>query len=117
MLRCHPGTHHESATDVACHDWLCTAVVLRKSVLPLRTDGIPLAGVQNANVGSYKQEGFVEVLAATQSPRSTSWFQGTADAVRQYIWLFENAMRSGVEDLLILSGWLGPQFQPQPHRP
>ncbi len=59
---------------------------------------------QNANVGSYKQEGFVEVLAATQSPRSTAWFQGTADAVRQYIWLFENAMRNGVEDLLILSG-------------
>jgi len=46
----------------------------------------------------------VEVLAATQSPRSTAWFQGTADAVRQYIWLFENAMRNGVEDLLILSG-------------
>ncbi len=63
-----------------------------------------LAAVQNANVGSYKQEGFVEVLAATQSPRSTAWFQGTADAVRQYIWLFEDAMRSGVEDLLILSG-------------
>ena len=66
--------------------------------------------VQNANVGSYKQEGFVEVLAATQSPRSTAWFQGTADAVRQYIWLFENAMRNGVEDLLILSGGLPRQL-------
>ena len=63
-----------------------------------------MASAQNANVGSYKQEGFVEVLAATQSPRSTAWFQGTADAVRQYIWLFEDAMRNGVEDLLILSG-------------
>jgi hypothetical protein len=31
--------------------------------------------VQNANVGSYSNEGFVEVLAATQSPISTSWFQ------------------------------------------
>lgn len=59
---------------------------------------------QNANVGSYKTEGFVEVLAASQTPRSTEWFQGTADAVRQYIWLFEEAMRNGVEDLLILSG-------------
>ena len=67
---------------------------------------------QNANVGSYKTEGFVEVLAASQTPRSTEWFQGTADAVRQYIWLFEEAMRNGVEDLLILSGMLAPPFAP-----
>lgn len=33
------------------------------------------ASLQNANVGSYSNEGFVEVLAATQSPISTSWFQ------------------------------------------
>ena len=52
--------------------------------------------IQNANVGSYKAEGFVEVLAASQTPRSTEWFQGTADAVRQYIWLFEEAARNGV---------------------
>ena len=52
----------------------------------------------------------MEVLAASQTPRSTNWFQGTADAVRQYIWLFEDAMRSGVEDLLILSG-----TRPCPH--
>ena len=32
------------------------------------------------------------------------WLQGTADAVRQYLWLFEDAMRDGVEDFLILSG-------------
>ena len=30
--------------------------------------------------------------------------QGTADAVRQYIWLFDEACRDGVEDFLILSG-------------
>ena len=70
--------------------------------------------MQNANVGSYKTEGFVEVLAASQTPRSTEWFQGTADAVRQYIWLFEEAMRNGVEDLLILSGERRvPQLRPQ----
>src|SRR5687768_12505550 len=28
-------------------------------------------------------EGFVEVLAAEQTPESSNWFQGTADAVRQ----------------------------------
>ena len=46
----------------------------------------------------------MEVLAATQSPKSTAWFQGTADAVRQYLWLFENTTRTGVEDFIILSG-------------
>ena len=36
---------------------------------------------------------------------SHAWvLQGTADAVRQYLWLFEEAMRDGVEDFLILSG-------------
>ena len=29
--------------------------------------------------------GFVEVLAAQQSPTNPEWFQGTADAVRQYL--------------------------------
>lgn len=60
--------------------------------------------LQNSNVGGYSSKGFVEVLAASQSPAGSRWFQGTADAVRQYLWLFEDAMRSGVEDFLILSG-------------
>src|SRR5882724_2153584 len=28
-------------------------------------------------------QGFVEILAAEQTPESSEWFQGTADAVRQ----------------------------------
>lgn len=36
-------------------------------------------------------DGFVEVLAAQQSPENPDWFQGTADAVRQYMWLFEES--------------------------
>ena len=64
-------------------------------------------GVQNANVGGYQARGFVEVLAASQSVVSKKWFQGTADAVRQYLWLFDNAVRDGVEDFLILSGEYG----------
>lgn len=63
-----------------------------------------LSVLQNSNVGGYSSKGFVEVLAASQSPAGSRWFQGTADAVRQYLWLFEDAMRSGVEDFLILSG-------------
>lgn len=46
-------------------------------------------------------EGFVEVLAAQQTPENPSWFQGTADAVRQYLWLFQEW---DVDEYLILSG-------------
>lgn len=46
-------------------------------------------------------EGFVEVLAAQQTPENPNWFQGTADAVRQYIWLLEEWT---VDEYLILSG-------------
>jgi len=45
--------------------------------------------------------GFVEVLAAQQTPDSPSWFRGTADAVRQYRQLFE-AWEG--DQVLILSG-------------
>lgn len=46
-------------------------------------------------------DGFVEVLAAQQTPENPNWFQGTADAVRQYLWLFEEW---DVDEYLILSG-------------
>ncbi len=46
-------------------------------------------------------EGFVEVLAAQQTPENPNWFQGTADAVRQYIWLLQEW---NAEEFLILSG-------------
>jgi glucose-1-phosphate adenylyltransferase len=47
-------------------------------------------------------EGFVEVLAAQQTADNpTSWFQGTADAVRKYLWLFEEW---DIDHYLILSG-------------
>ncbi len=63
--------------------------------------------LQNSSVGGYNTRGFVEVLAASQSNANKSWFQGTADAVRQYMWLFDEAVREGVEDFLILSGGWG----------
>ncbi|MDF5726115.1 MAG: glucose-1-phosphate adenylyltransferase [Rhizonema sp. PD37] len=46
-------------------------------------------------------EGFVEVLAAQQTLENLNWFQGTADAVRQYLWLLEEW---DVDEFLILSG-------------
>ena len=65
-----------------------------------------LARTYNFGAGGVRfgGEGFVEVLAASQTTQSTAWFQGTADAVRQYMWLFDEACAGGVEDFLILSG-------------
>lgn len=47
------------------------------------------------------QQGFVEILAAQQTPENMNWFQGTADAVRQYLWIFD---RAEADEYLILSG-------------
>ncbi|URE34610.1 hypothetical protein MUK42_05998 [Musa troglodytarum] len=51
-------------------------------------------------------DGFVEVLAATQTPGEAgmNWFQGTADAVRQFTWVFEDNKNKNIEHILILSG-------------
>ncbi len=46
-------------------------------------------------------QGFVEVLAAQQTPESPSWFEGTADAVRKYLWLFGEW---DLDQYVILSG-------------
>jgi len=53
------------------------------------------------NLSSGFSGGFVEVLAAQQTPTSPSWFQGTADAVRQNQELFQSW---DVDQVLILSG-------------
>jgi len=45
--------------------------------------------------------GFVEILAAEQTPTSTSWYEGTADAVRKNLTHFLN---HDFEYLVILSG-------------
>jgi len=56
-------------------------------------------------VGTYKFDmfsgGFVDILAAEQTPESTDWFQGTADAVRQSI---KHFAPYNVRQVLILSG-------------
>jgi ADP-glucose pyrophosphorylase len=44
---------------------------------------------------------FVDILAAEQTPKSTHWFQGTADAVRQSLHHLQNYDH---EYVLILSG-------------
>jgi glucose-1-phosphate adenylyltransferase len=45
--------------------------------------------------------GFVEILAAEQTPTDTSWYQGTADAVRKNLVHFVN---NDFEYMVILSG-------------
>ena len=56
---------------------------------------------QTFNLSNSFGGGFVEVLAAQQTPESPSWFEGTADAVRKYQWLFQEW---DVDEYLILSG-------------
>ncbi|XAR57226.1 Glucose-1-phosphate adenylyltransferase [Bertholletia excelsa] len=65
-----------------------------------------LSRAYNLGGGVTFGDGYVEVLAATQTPGEAGkrWFQGTADAVRQFHWLFEDARSKDIEDVLILSG-------------
>ncbi|KAA8532190.1 hypothetical protein F0562_006668 [Nyssa sinensis] len=48
------------------------------------------------------KEGFVEVIAAYQSPEDKGWFQGTADAVRRCLWVLEEYP---VVEFLVLPGY------------
>ncbi|HAC14888.1 MAG TPA: glucose-1-phosphate adenylyltransferase, partial [Bacteroidetes bacterium] len=50
---------------------------------------------------AFTRRGFVDILAAEQTPSSQHWFQGTADAVRQSFHHLEN---HEYEYVLILSG-------------
>lgn len=50
---------------------------------------------------SLLSDGFVEILAAQQTPEHSHWFQGTADAVRQYVATIEEQK---VDEILVLSG-------------
>ncbi len=54
-----------------------------------------------AMAGAGFSHGFVEVLAAQQTPESPNWFEGTADAVRKHLRLFAEW---DVDQYLILSG-------------
>jgi glucose-1-phosphate adenylyltransferase len=50
---------------------------------------------------AFTRRGFVDILAAEQTPSSQHWFQGTADAVRQSLHHLEN---NEYEYVLVLSG-------------
>lgn len=57
--------------------------------------------IKNAYQFSQFSNGFVDILAAEQTPDSLGWFQGTADAVRQSLKHIKN---NDFEYVLILSG-------------
>ncbi|MEO8820434.1 MAG: glucose-1-phosphate adenylyltransferase, partial [Ginsengibacter sp.] len=57
--------------------------------------------VKNTYQFSNFSSGFVDILAAEQTPESSEWFQGTADAVRQSLKHLENVE---CDHVLILSG-------------
>jgi Nucleotidyl transferase len=56
--------------------------------------------------GGPLKEGFVDVLAATQTPESSAWYRGSADAVRRnlHIILEPFVGTELPEDLIVLSG-------------
>jgi glucose-1-phosphate adenylyltransferase len=58
--------------------------------------------LSRAYVFSGFSNGFVEVLAAQQTTENPNWFQGTADAVRQYLWMF--SAWDEIDEFIILSG-------------
>src|SRR5690606_8388018 len=57
--------------------------------------------IKNTYQFSPFSSGFTDILAAEQTPESTQWFQGTADAVRKCLKHLNNYQ---FEDVLILSG-------------
>ena len=57
--------------------------------------------IKNTYQFSIFSSGFVDILAAEQTPDNPTWFQGTADAVRQSVRHFE---RYDFDYVLILSG-------------
>ena len=59
------------------------------------------AHIKNAYNFDIFTKGFVDILAAEQTPNSNEWFQGTADAVRQSQ---QHFMRHDFDYVLILSG-------------
>ncbi|KAG0464213.1 hypothetical protein HPP92_019845 [Vanilla planifolia] len=65
-----------------------------------------IARTYNFSNGVNFGDGFVEVLAATQTPGDAgmNWFKGTADAVRQFVWVFEDYRNKNIEHIVILSG-------------
>ncbi|RDX85557.1 Glucose-1-phosphate adenylyltransferase large subunit, chloroplastic/amyloplastic, partial [Mucuna pruriens] len=65
-----------------------------------------LSRTYNFGTGMNFGDTFVEVLAATQTPgeAGNKWFQGTADAVRRFIWVFEDAKNKNIEHIVIISG-------------
>ena len=57
--------------------------------------------IKNAYNFDFFNNGFVEILAAEQTPDNSGWFEGTADAVRQCI---RHLSIHSYEHILILSG-------------
>src|SRR3954471_16725946 len=57
--------------------------------------------IKNTYQFSQFGNGFVDILAAEQTPDSPGWFQGTADAVRQSL---KHIEKNNFEYVLILSG-------------
>jgi glucose-1-phosphate adenylyltransferase len=59
---------------------------------------------QQTSRSAFGNHGFVEALPASPTTFTSKWAQGSADAVKLHMWVFEEAIQRGVEDLLVMSG-------------
>ncbi|KAL8214172.1 hypothetical protein R6Q57_003621 [Mikania cordata] len=57
-----------------------------------------------------RRPGVSTSLRIVSGEMGINWFQGTADALRQFTWVFEDAKNKDIEDILILSGGLCEPF-------
>ncbi|CAL5395499.1 unnamed protein product [Camellia sinensis] len=63
-----------------------------------------LTRAYNLGAGVTFGDGYVKVSTQTPGKEGKRWFQGTADTVRQFHWLFEDERSKDIEDVVILSG-------------
>lgn len=52
---------------------------------------------------SVAKDSYIEILAAQQTPEGGQWFQGTADAIRQFVWLLEDIKNRNIEHVVVLA--------------
>lgn len=93
----------------SCCYWQCQAV--RAFALGQQPYNLAVAHIENhtpphaAQQQAHKYPCCCTACASLpQTPTDKEWFQGTADAVRQYAWLLTDTKNRGIEDVVILSG-------------
>ena len=102
VLSCCSTTH---ATSISLKNCVCCRYVLTQFNSHTLNTHIA-ASYPPVIFGGPQKRGFVDVLTASQTPKSANWYKGSADAVRQQLDSILDAFR-GInlpDELLVLSG-------------